>query len=163
MNEKRKKLTVKQEITQLEKQVAERLKVLTEIVNNAQKVLFTLGKEIFCRQGSANTHTKNEYVDGDFEIHGDFGQSMMGGNDLRIKYQKQPVFDASWQPFTFGKDGKIKLFEGGVWEEKLRHLSTRAKEKKEKEDALKTSKRAEEKRLTELRLQAEKLGLTSPT
>lgn len=154
------KQTTKQQIGQLEKKIAERLKFLTQIVDNAMKVLFNLGRQTYSNQGSCHTHTKHEFFGGDFEIDGDFGQSMMGGNNLNIKYQKQPVFDVYWQAYSFnGNDGKIKLLNEGVWQDKLSNLATKAKEKKEKEVRKEVSKLAEEKKLKELRLQAEKLGL----
>jgi hypothetical protein len=154
-------MTKLQQIAKLEQEIAKRVKIIVQIIESAQRVLFKIGRETRRHEGDCHTHTENTYIYGAFEISGSFGQTMFGGNSIRIRYKNNLVFDVYWQVLLFSeKDGVVNCLEGGIWQKKLHFLASKAEEIVMKNQRALDPDFEDEKLLKELSLQAEKLGLT---
>lgn len=112
-------------IQELERKVAARIKFLVAVCNFSEKALNELGALTSYSQGSCHTHIKRELKGfHGFDFYGDFGHSMMGGNDIRIEFGSDPVLTIYWScSFKPPRDGRTDLFiEKPEWQAKIRGL-----------------------------------------
>ena len=107
----------------LEQKIQARKQLLDEVLGFTIQILNEWGEETYRDQGNSNTHTKRELREfGRFSFFGDFGQTMFGGNNIKIVYHHNDgditVLEASQQAGSFNShDCNVQLFNDSVhWE-----------------------------------------------
>lgn len=159
-------------ISVLEKRIKERLELTIKICKFAESLLYEKGVLIKESMHSSHCNIIREMKDFmNFSFFGDFGQSMMGGNDVKIWYPEQKdeylVFHVRFQGATIDDECKLKIFiETGDWLQKLKIIIRNknkflaAFDKKSKTAKAKSVKQiAEDIKMATLRAQAERLCL----
>jgi hypothetical protein len=156
----------------LEKKVKKRLEITMKIANFVGWLLNEKGTITKQYTGSSHTNTMTQLVDfKNFSFFGDFGKSMMGGNDIKIFYRQGNenilVFHVYYQTFDIDEECRLEAFvETGDWLEKLKKIidsrdkilsAVRRKEKRA--EARRAKKTAEDIKLEELQEQAIRLLL----
>ena len=156
----------------LARAVKQRKNFLEKLLSFSESLVIHQGKMVFRDQGSCNTHTKWRLDGfGSFSFLGDFGQTMMGGNNMKIWYRRDIeiptdlVLDASWQA-THEECGVKKFDESFDWQRAFMRLIKNkdkiiAKRKLQKEKELKKISEKEKRRAENLRVneEAKKLGI----
>ena len=99
----------------LAQKIRERQKLVERIVGFVEKIVLR-GERTQYSQGSFNTHTVWELKNlAGFSFKGDFGQTMMGGNDVYVWYKDYLVFHAYFQGFPLENDCEVRIFKQGSW------------------------------------------------
>lgn len=149
-----------------ERKIRQRKKLVMRIVKFAYKVIEKYGKQTYYSQGSCNTHTKAELMDvGGFSFKYDCGQTMLGGNDVKVLYRGDLVFHLYHQCFSpKGDDCRVNLFQSGDWPGKLNKLMKNidkmiTKKKKAEESPKPNGDAREQEKLQKLKEESERLGL----
>ena len=92
----------KTRVIKLAKAVKERKSYLAKVIPPILDLAFKFGKEINRSVGSCNTHIKMTLKDfGGFTFITDTGQSMMGGNDVKVIFGGRIQIKVYWQAANF--------------------------------------------------------------
>jgi len=165
--------------SKLTQQIEARKRFLKRVVKFAEGILIERGKMKERSVSSGNINVKWELLDfAGFYFFGDFGQTMFGGNSIKVAYRpngKSEHFPSgrcnllvSWQgSFDIDKDCKVEYFdEDPKWQFELLHVIRNRRAITRKMDAAKakfakrTKKRSEEMKNSEkLKSEAKRLGL----
>ena len=159
----------------LEAQVAERSRKVSDYVIFINRLVKEYGYLVSRKQGTCNTHVVKTLEYREFSFEGEWGMSMMGGNRVRVWFkspsdnEKVLVFGVYYisEPFRVN-DCKVEKFlnESTTWSTALNQLVSNYEEVvadvlKIKEGLLRKVEEAqhEEVRISELRKNAERLGI----
>ncbi len=108
----------------LRKAVEKREKFLKVVISAVKKILCAHGLQTKHEVCSSHTHVVWELFDfAGFNFYGDFGQTMFGGDEIKITYKKKQVFCVYWQ-----HDLKVKYFEKNDWDKHLLRALGRKKQ-----------------------------------
>lgn len=149
----------------LARKIRERQRFIARIDKFFRKVVIGHGEMIRSCQGSCHTNTVWELKDfTGFTFTGDFGQTMFGGNGLRISHRGELVFHVCYQIGV--EECEVRHFVEGpwigaitklftTWRKELKKRGKKRKAEKEKKEAERGKMTAQEK----LGEDAKRLGL----
>ena len=155
------------ELNGLQKRIRERQRFIERVDKLMRKVVVGFGEQTHYSQGSSHTHTVWE-LNGfaGFSFVGDYGQSMMGGNDIHISYRGQKVLHVSYA--ASADECEVELFADGQWVAAMTKLFKTYKQvlkwRLDKKAAEKKKKEAERAKMSDeqkLAGDAKRLGLTA--
>ena len=119
---------------ELTERIRERKELLTRIIDFVDAIVLERGKMMHRTQGSSNIHTIRQLIGfGDFSFLVDRGQTMMGGNSVKVWYHPDdettpgldgpPVLHVYFQVPRFNPDEcKVKVFDTKIdWQSALNH------------------------------------------
>ena len=107
----------------LGKIVMERRNLVERIASFAIMLLLSHGKRTHHSVASCYIHEIRELDDlTGFYFKGDFGQTMLGGNDVSIKYLNKEVFRIYYRARLDTANCSVQIFEEGPWVAAMKKL-----------------------------------------
>lgn len=167
----------------LARQIKARKDFLNKVVNSVTKLVREYGRVTKRDQGSSNTRVVSELRNfGNFTFETDLGQTMFGGNTIRVWYHPNKSFrkdgldsawDKEWQPVLniyYQTDYKVINFdEQREWQRALfrvlknkERIATQVKKKEGKTKTTVVQNSAINEEGNKLLKEAKKLGITLP-